>query len=159
MRHPLLSAKVLLGALLVSTPLVHPGCSGSPPAALEFRIAEEEPGDGLEAFVLQGSDKTFYLHSEAPITLGDVAAVRAISQRGRPAIDLRFTESGRAKFLRLTEANVGKQCGMVVYGQLLSAPIIRAPIAEGRALIVGDFTLQEVQEIVSKLQLILPREG
>lgn len=142
--------------LMIVIPLVLVGCSGPRAGTLEFRIAEDEPGEGLEAMVHQESGKTFYLRPEVLIDEADIAAVKTISQNEGLSIDLRFTGAGRDKFLRLTEANVGKRCGMIVHGRLLSAPVIRAPIAEGRALIQGNFTLEEAQEIVSKLQLILP---
>lgn len=156
MRSLLLPVEILLVALLAPMPLALAGCSGAPPAALEFRIAEVEPGEGLEAFVHQDSGETFYLHPEVLIDEEDIATANMISQRGHLAIDLHFTDAGRDKFLQLTDANVGKRCGMIVYGRLLAAPIIRKPITQGRALIEGNFTLEEVQEIVSKLQLVLP---
>jgi hypothetical protein len=40
---------------------------------------------------------------------------------------------------------------MVVDGKVVSAPIIRAPILDGNAHISGDFTLQEAEAIVEKL--------
>ena len=58
-RTPVLSTLFLLGLLLS-------GCSG-PPSALEFRLAELEPGEGLEAMTFPGTGATYYLHPEVPI--------------------------------------------------------------------------------------------
>ena len=74
-----------------------------------------------------------------------------MNQQGRPAVELILTSEGAKKFEELTAQNVGKKCGMLVNGKLLSAPIIRDTISVGRAIIAGIFTEAEAEHIAKGL--------
>ena len=136
-------ALVLLGLL---------GCSNQGPATLQFRIAEEEPGPGLTEFVSEPSGTHLYLHQEAFVTEADVDSAAAIIQQGEPAIAVLLTPAGAQKLANVTRQNVGKRCGIVLNGKLVSSPRILDPINGGRALITGDFSEAEAHRIVRRLQ-------
>lgn len=135
--------------------LVLAACAGPSAATLEFRLAEDEPGPGLEALAMAAGGRTFYLHPEVVLDQTDLDTVMVVPPAlpgGRATIDLRLNARGRDAFLEFTREHVGKRCAMVVDGKLLSAPVIRAPISQGRALIQGDFTEEEAQKIATALQ-------
>ena len=68
-----------------------------------------------------------------------------------PVVLLHFNDEGKEIFAKLTKENVGKVFGIFLDGQLISYPTIREPILQGTAVISGNFTLQEAQELVRNL--------
>lgn len=70
-----------------------------------------------------------------------------------PSISLEFDQTGGEIFAALTKANLNKRIGIYLDGQLLSAPVVREEIRDGRAEITGQFTLTEARELVRNLNL------
>jgi len=126
-------------------------CSEPETITLEFRIAEDEPAPGLTEMVFSLTGESFYLHNEVLVDQSNVDSAMMIMQNGRPAVELLLTSEGKNKFEVLTGNNIGKRCGMVLNGQLVSAPTIRDTIKVGRAIIVGDFTEAEALRIAQGL--------
>jgi preprotein translocase subunit SecD len=126
-------------------------CSEPETITLEFRIAEDESAPGLTEMVFSPTGESFYLHNEVLVNESHVDSAFVVMHSGRPAVELLLTAEGTSKFEELTTNNVGKKCGMILDGELVSAPIIRAPITVGRAIIAGDFTEAEVQRIARVL--------
>jgi len=58
---------------------------------------------------------------------------------------------GTRKFEQLTELNIGKRCGVVLNGELVSAPRIMAPIRSGRAIVSSGFTEAEARRVARGL--------
>jgi preprotein translocase subunit SecD len=139
----LLSASILLLMLLA--------CSESEKVSLEFRIAEDKPGSDLTETVFEPTGETFYLHNEVLLNQYDVESAAVVTQQGRPAVELFLTTEGIKKFKELTAQNVGKRCGMVLNGKLLSAPIIKDTISGDRAIITGYLTEAEAESIAKGL--------
>lgn len=100
-------------------------------------------------FSLTGEN--FYLHNEILVDQSNVDSAMVTTHNGRPAVELLLTSEGTTKFQMLTGSNIGKRCGMVLNGQLVSVPIIRDTIRVGRAIIVGDFTEAETLLIAQGL--------
>ena len=118
---------------------------------LEFRIAEDEPAPGLTEMEFDPTGESFYLHDEVLVDQSDVDSAVVIMHDGRPAVELLLTSVGTRKFEDLTERNVGKRCGMVLNGQLVSAPRIMTPIRVGRAIVASDFTEAEARRVAQGL--------
>lgn len=74
---------------------------------------------------------------------------------GRPQIAIIFTEDGRKRFADVTRESVGKRLGIVIDGQLYSAPTIRSEIPGGKANISGSFSEQEARELVNRINASL----
>ncbi len=126
------------------------GCAKAPEqVTIEFRLAETEPAEGLTEMIFHRTEETFYLHDEVLISNADIASASATMWEQRPVVDLRFTEAGTQKLAKLTTENVKKRVGMLVDGTLASAPVINAPILEGRAIIDGDFSEKEARRIAA----------
>jgi len=126
-------------------------CSENERVILEFRIAEDHPAPDLTEMVFEPTGEIFYLHKEVLVNQNDVKSAAFVMQQGQPAVELILTSDGVKKFKELTAQNVGKKCGMVLNGKLLSAPVIRDTIPGGRAIITGVFTKVEAEAIANEL--------
>jgi len=69
----------------------------------------------------------------------------------RPMILFDFNDEGGHMFAELTRNLVGKPLGIFLDNQLLTAPIVREPITQGRGQITGQFTLPEAKNLVIQL--------
>ena len=143
-------------------------------ALLEFVEAEWAPAD--ESRLPPKKVREFYgpkaymdkvklyrdgiLVSEKPIILkksaltGDLlkGAWPGVDEYGNPVIDIEFNSEGTKAFAAVTGRGVGKPLAILLDKQVISAPTVREPIPSGRAQISGDFTAQEVQDMVIKLK-------
>lgn len=70
---------------------------------------------------------------------------------GAPNIVLQFDAEGTKKFSDITTKNINKRVGIFLDGQLLSAPVVNEPITNGRAVITGQFSVQQAKELVTRL--------
>ncbi len=70
----------------------------------------------------------------------------------QPGISLGFNSKGAELFAQITRDNVGRLLGIVLDGELYSAPRINEPIPSGQASITGDFTIKEAYELANVLE-------
>lgn len=70
---------------------------------------------------------------------------------GTPEVGLTFNERGAEKFSQITERNVGKPLAIFLDEVPLQAPIVQVKIDGGSAVISGDYTLEDVKNIVLQL--------
>lgn len=68
-----------------------------------------------------------------------------------PVIFLTFNSEGAELFYEITRNNVGRQLAVFLDGELITDPVIREPVAGGKAQISGSFTVQEAREIARNL--------
>jgi len=101
---------------------------------------------------IKGTQETVYVQKEVALDASDVESAKANKDLwlGDYEVLIAFTPAGQKKVQRVTENNVGKRLGIVVGGELLSAPIIRAPIL-GDAVIAGRISEREANELVEKI--------
>jgi preprotein translocase subunit SecD len=155
-RNPVFPAVGTLGLMAwCCATLALTGCaskpSQTPPATVEFRLAALEPAPGFVEARIAGLPKTFYLHEEALLTDADIESAQVIPMGDGAAVEVIFTAAGREEFARITEAHLEQPLGILVKGELVSAPLIRAPIKVGRAIITSDFTAREAQLLADSL--------
>lgn len=108
---------------------------------LEFAIETSE--DSLTGFAPSGLTGRFLRQAE----------VRFSGNTLGPTIALQFNDEGAKILADLTKNNINKALAIVLDGQLLSAPIIRDPIANGQAEITGQFSIEEAQALTRNLNL------
>lgn len=70
-----------------------------------------------------------------------------------PSISLEFDAEGTKIFGELTKNNIGKPIGIYLDGQLISAPVVRQEIKDGKPEISGQFTLDEARSLARNLNL------
>jgi protein-export membrane protein SecD len=68
-----------------------------------------------------------------------------------PLVNVKFNEEGAKLFADITRANVGRQIGIFLDGELLSSPVVNEPITGGTAVISGQFTVDEAQALSKNL--------
>ena len=71
---------------------------------------------------------------------------------GNWQVAIEFTATGTRIFGEVTEANVGKHLAIILDGTLYSAPRINERIPGGRAVITGQFTVDEARDLAIVLR-------
>ena len=75
-------------------------------------------------------------------------------KEGAAQVHLLLTEEGKRRFADVTEKLLNKRLGIVVEGQLRSAPVIRTKIFGGEAIIYGNLTEGEAADLADKLNRV-----
>jgi preprotein translocase subunit SecD len=135
------------------------GCTASPPGAapvsLEFRLAQSEPAEGLTEMTVRGSDRKVYVRNDVVLSNADVASASVSTNfQNLVTVQIAFTKLGGKKLTHATEANINNHIAILVDGNVVSAPLVRAKIMGRRAEISGSFTAQEATRIAEG---IVPR--
>jgi preprotein translocase subunit SecD len=99
------------------------------------------------------------LVGEKPIVLKKTALTGAdlkgawpgVDQYGNPVVDIEFNKKGAQIFSDITSKNVGRPIAILLDNAIISAPSVREPIPSGKAQISGNFSIEEVQDLVIKL--------
>jgi SecD/SecF fusion protein len=73
-------------------------------------------------------------------------------QTGEPVVSFRFDAVGARQFAEITRRNVGRPFAIVLDGEVLSAPVIREPIAGGSGQISGGFTVEDTVVLAALLR-------
>ena len=68
-----------------------------------------------------------------------------------PTVSLQFDETGTKLFAEITKNNVGKMVAIYLDGSPISTPVVRQEIADGQAVISGNFTPIEAKQLVGRL--------
>lgn len=112
-------------AFLVLAVLALPACGGdAPPAPLQktqivLRI-------GAETLLLdKATVQTASIPDDCP------------AQPGSTCVQITLTDAGSAWFARITVANIGKSVDIEVNGEVVTRPVIRAPIPGGKAMLTN----------------------
>jgi len=117
-------------------------------AQLDFRLEETLPPEAT-------ATATIYdlFAKETGLTGAHLkrATVEFDPNTGKPQVGLEFNEEGKKIFARITKENVGKRMAIFLDMFPLSAPVIKEPILNGKAVISGDFTLEQAKRMVSQL--------
>lgn len=111
-----------------------------------FEIVCPGPPNGGDALILRGPSDTLALRSE---DIG-FAGVQ-YDAFGSPAVFVALCGDAAAAFEALTAAAIGRPVEILVAGEVLSAPVVQAPIAGGRILISGGFTEAEAADLARAL--------
>src|SRR6266404_4272079 len=95
----------------------------------EVRLAEDKPAPGLREVKVSGSDRSIYLHDEVVVSNSDIAAARLV--QGSPAqysVGIEFNASGAEKMRAATGGHMGKPMAILLDGQVVMAPVVRASL-------------------------------
>ncbi|MEK7452824.1 MAG: protein translocase subunit SecD [Patescibacteria group bacterium] len=69
-----------------------------------------------------------------------------------PVVNIYFNNDGSKLFEELTKKNVGKTVAIYLDGSPISAPRVNEIISGGRAVITGDFTVEEAKLLVGRMK-------
>ncbi|MEV0647921.1 hypothetical protein AB0I28_21905 [Phytomonospora sp. NPDC050363] len=103
------------------------------------------------------SDAVKYLLDPRALNGGDLAEARIDTDinTGGYKIILEFTAAGADRWAAFTTANVGNQVALLIGDEVLTAPSISGPIVDSTTEITGEFTLDEAEEIISRMRAAL----
>lgn len=68
-----------------------------------------------------------------------------------PQVGLLFDAEGKDVFAEITRENIGKRVAIFLDGIPISIPVVNEEIRDGRAIISGDFTIQEAKLLSQRL--------
>jgi SecD/SecF fusion protein len=135
-------------------------------AHLEFKLVSADAealrralsGQVPEGYELLRSSEgeSLLVHKEAALT-GDSLTHAQVqfdtTHFNLPIVALRFNAEGAKRFAKITSENVGRRLAIVLDGKLQSAPQIREAILGGEAVITGQFSLQEANDLALVLRV------
>ena len=70
---------------------------------------------------------------------------------GQPTVALTFNSAGRELFSKITSENKDEILAIFLDGKIISSPVIRDAITDGKAVIYGNFTAEEAKSLVRDL--------
>lgn len=73
------------------------------------------------------------------------------TKTGAPVVGLQFTPEGAKKFAAITKRNINKPLAIFLDDFPVSAPVVSVEITDGRAIITGSFTIDEVKRLITQL--------
>jgi preprotein translocase subunit SecD len=145
-------------------------------ALLEFKLLDERTSvdDALQGRLPEGSELAYQRQCgrERPDSKPDVKRPIVLQKRtlltgaelndakvasdpnsiGNWQVAIDFSPVGTQIFAEVTEQNVGKQLAIVLDGTVCSAPRINERIPGGRAVITGQFTVEDAQDLAIVLR-------
>lgn len=68
-----------------------------------------------------------------------------------PSVSLEFSPEGAQKFADITAANIGNPLAIFLDEDLLTAPLVQSAIPDGKAVISGNFTLEDAKRLTIQL--------
>ncbi len=153
---------VLLGAVIATVATAQ---NGTPPGHQDFaiRIVDESvgknvrqgpAGDDHALMFMPGKDATgiIWLKREGEIAGNVLANASAgVSPDGKALIKFRLTPEAGRRFAALTTQNAGHRLAVIVKGQVLTAPVVMAPILGGSGEISGDFNADQARVLVAQM--------
>jgi preprotein translocase subunit SecD len=140
------------------------GCDGSDaPGTPRFAVflvdenvnSEEAPPDAERVPASPqstGLPVAFWLRREGGMSGPFVADARVIAAPdGQPAVEFTLTPEGRDRFAELTRANVGRRVAVVVNGAVVASSVIGGEMADGRAMLSGNYTEAQARSLADEL--------
>lgn len=68
-----------------------------------------------------------------------------------PQVSLEYNEEGAKMLSEISKRNIGRPLAIFLDGEALSVPIVRDEITDGRAVISGQFTINEARDLARRL--------
>ena len=129
---------------------------------IEFRLVIDDPEkikSALSGKVPFGCEpkelnkEYLLLETDVQLSNSDIthSSVETSSYNNMPYISIQFSEEATNKFAKLTKTNIGRRLAILWSGKIMSAPVIREEITNGKAQITGNFSLDEANELAKIL--------
>jgi len=142
----------LLQAILVSAAAMASGDTTDPCAIFCIRMTSYDQQSGYTIEKIHGSLETLWVSPDVEMGIEIVDhAEFVLGPTGSPAVLLFFTDSGERTFREFSAANLKERIAIYVGGDLLMAPLIRAPVEDEKVLISGVFTEEEGKHFVHRV--------
>lgn len=135
-------------------------------AQLQFKIEGdpsevvlEQPQEGEDLNVDLPIDQGLPQFIDTDLSGADLRKASVIIDTGQsggigtnqPQIQLQFNSDGIKKFREITQNNIGKRVAIYLDDQIIIAPTVQSAITDGRAVITGQFTIDEANSLTAQL--------
>jgi len=121
-------------------------------AELEFRLESELSEEELSEATQSANFLDLYFTTTA-LTGQQLkkAQLQFDQQTAKPQITLEFDDEGRDLFAEITKNNIGKMLAIFIDGYPIVTPTISSAILDGRAVMTGDFTVEDAKNLAIQL--------
>lgn len=116
----------------------------------EIRLAEDSPAPGLREMKLPGESRSIYVHDEVILSNGDIDQAQLIATENplQFSVGVDFNLTGAQKIRVATENHIGRPVAILIDGEVVIAPVVRAAIGSS-AVISGNYTREQALAIVN----------
>ncbi len=97
--------------------------------------------------VVDSPGQTMAVHRHALLTGDMLTNAQPSFQDGLPVVSFRLNGIGARKFCEVTRENIGQPFAIVLDNEIISAPRINGAICGGAAIITGQFSVQETNDL------------
>jgi preprotein translocase subunit SecD len=109
-----------------------------------------------------GPAEILHLQKAALIDQTSVASARVgeipMGLGSRFYIDLTFTGRGKETLARVTRENLGRRLAFLIDGRVVLSPVINSAILDGKAMLEGEFTKTQADELAAKINRALGKK-
>jgi preprotein translocase subunit SecD len=116
------------------------------PEAKNFTAEEISKKSIDEVFATTGLDGQYLQNAQLQFTTAGQGQLS-----GEPIVALTFNSEGRDLFAKITREHKGEVLAIFLDGAVISSPVIRDEITDGKAIISGGFTADEAKSLVRDL--------
>ncbi len=116
------------------------------PNAQNFTEEELKTKTIDEVYTSTGLDGQYLSRAELQFTQAGSGQIS-----GEPTVLITFNSEGRDLFAKITRENKGNVLAIFLDGQVISSPVIRDEISDGKAVISGGFTADQAKSLVRDL--------
>ncbi len=116
------------------------------PEAQKFTEEEFKTKKPEEIFISTGLDGQLFSKAELQFSTSDAGQIA-----GQPIVAITFNTEGRDLFAKITREHTGEILAIFLDGVVISSPVIRDEIKDGKAVISGGFTPEEAKALVRDL--------
>lgn len=134
-------------------------CKGKGKSKVELYLKNHylsKPGQGINFFWSEQPDDNgdfylFLLQNKASLDGSYISesTVKGNLSGRNPELLITFDKSGELVWQNITKRNIGKSIAIVLDKKVLQAPIVRSEIKEGKCIITGNFSQEEIRRINS----------
>ena len=121
-----------------------------PRTTLRFHLASTVPEEGDQQ-IRDEFGQPLYIAPRPVLTEKDIGSASALHSQRRSMVLLTLKTMPAARLRRLTSDHLGWRLAIFVDDELVTSPPIKAPIADGKAYLDGDFSRARASEIARGL--------
>jgi hypothetical protein len=115
---------------------------------IEFLLAQDTPVEGYIKKEYNNPSQTVYLDDKPVMTNTDIKEAILVQNDTHPVVEVVLNANGIAKIKEVSTNNTGKRMAVMVNGQVICAPRLRAPISDSHLQIAGSFTEEQAKLLI-----------
>jgi preprotein translocase subunit SecD len=98
------------------------------------------------------ASQRYVVHDRIIVGGGSLTNAQPTFQGNERVVSFTFDGLGARRFAEATREHVGEPLAIVLDNKVISAPVIREPILDGRGMISGNFTVQSASDLALLLR-------